>query len=185
MIPICHHPLASRVISSSSRPFSICNFNCSVPMVSVASSIPNQQHQQRATSKQDEDVVDHSSTPRTPPNTTSISTQTPAFIPTTSVVAAAVSAKNMVRRNDSAPNYLNNLSLQMWKFFLENRQTPGTYGKKVHFRNALHLIISSVFQSKFVLKRFIYPPCFHIGLSRHSLLILYDIFSLRFSFVFD
>ncbi|EUB55111.1 Poly(A) RNA polymerase gld-2 A [Echinococcus granulosus] len=147
VIPICHHPLASRVIPTSSRPFSICNFNCSVPMVSVASSIPTQQHQQQAKSRQDEDAVDLSSTPRTPPNTSSISTQTPAFIPTMSVVATTMSAKIMTGRNYPALNYLDSLSFQIWQFFLENRQSPGTYGKKVHFRNALHLIISSVFQN--------------------------------------
>eukprot|EP00108_Taenia_solium_P007009 TsM_001196600 transcript=TsM_001196600 gene=TsM_001196600 len=145
--PICHHPLASKVISTSSRPFSICNFNCSVPMVSVASSIPTQQNQQLTTSKQDKDVVDRSSTPQTPPNTSSISTQTPAFITPTSAVAATVPIKRMTERNHPTPNYLDALSFQIWQFFLENRQTPGTYGKKMHFRNALHLIISSVFQN--------------------------------------
>uniref|UniRef100_A0A0R3WM27 PAP-associated domain-containing protein n=1 Tax=Hydatigena taeniaeformis TaxID=6205 RepID=A0A0R3WM27_HYDTA len=144
VIPICHHSLTTRVIPTSSRPFSICNFNCSVPMVSVASSIPTQQNQ-RPTSRLDKDV-DRGSTPRTPPNTSSISTQTPAFIPPTSVVTA-VSAKNMTGRVYSALNYPYDLSFQIWQFFVENRQSPATYGKKVHFRNALRLIISSVFQN--------------------------------------
>lgn len=43
--------------------------------------------------------------------------------------------------------YLDALSVQIWQLFIEKRQTPATYSKKAHFKNALHMIVSSVFEN--------------------------------------
>lgn len=47
--------------------------------------------------------------------------------------------------------YLDALSVKIWQIFVEKRQTPVTYARKEHFKNALQMIITSVFQSKYVI----------------------------------
>ncbi|VUZ39938.1 unnamed protein product [Hymenolepis diminuta] len=59
-----------------------------------------------------------------------------------------IASPNMVSIPDASKlSYLDALSVQIWQLFIEKRQTPATYARKAHFKNALHMIISSVFEN--------------------------------------
>ncbi|KAL7055303.1 hypothetical protein AAHC03_024569 [Spirometra sp. Aus1] len=42
--------------------------------------------------------------------------------------------------------YMDSLSIAIWQFFLDARQTSAKYAKKVHLRNAMHMMVSPVFE---------------------------------------
>lgn len=66
-----------------------------------------------------------------------------------------VASPNIVPIPDASKlSYLDALSVQIWQLFIEKRQTPATYARKAHFKNALHMIISSVFESKCIFRHF-------------------------------
>ncbi|VDL99567.1 unnamed protein product [Schistocephalus solidus] len=43
--------------------------------------------------------------------------------------------------------YMDSLSIAIWQFFLDTRQTSAKYAKKVHLRNAMHMMVSAVFEN--------------------------------------
>ncbi len=135
---MCHPSMAPRMM-----PPPVYNFNCSVPIVPPGPPIPMPPPAAPiARTEPESDSGERGGTPETPPNTTSISTQTPA----NAVLQKTLS--NPVLQTQTYPvlNYNDALSLSMWQHFIDTRQTSAKYAKKVHFRNALHMIISSVFE---------------------------------------
>ncbi|KAH8857325.1 Poly(A) RNA polymerase gld-2 [Schistosoma japonicum] len=43
--------------------------------------------------------------------------------------------------------YMENLSMEIWKFYTSTKQSSLKYTKKLHLRNALHMVISGVFEN--------------------------------------
>ncbi|CAH8603101.1 unnamed protein product [Heterobilharzia americana] len=47
----------------------------------------------------------------------------------------------------SSSSYMENLSMTIWQFYTTTKQSTLKYAKKVHLRNALHLVVSGVFEN--------------------------------------
>ncbi|KAK4467869.1 hypothetical protein MN116_008788 [Schistosoma mekongi] len=47
----------------------------------------------------------------------------------------------------SSSLYMENLSMEIWKFYTSTKQSTLNYTKKLHLRNALHMVISGVFEN--------------------------------------
>ncbi|CAH8624591.1 unnamed protein product [Schistosoma curassoni] len=56
-----------------------------------------------------------------------------SFIPTSSTLSSSL--------------YMENLSVRIWELYSSSRQSPLKYEKKVHLLNALHMVISGVFEN--------------------------------------
>ncbi|VDD76413.1 unnamed protein product [Mesocestoides corti] len=144
VMPIYHHPMTPRVVAAPGPPFNVCNFNCSVPIIPQQLTLPpppNLHENTPPAPRLESGGCEQDDATETSPSTTSISTQTPSSTP------PQKSLQNPVAQLQCYPvlSYLDSLSVYMWQYFLETRQTQTKYSRKVHFRNALHMIISAVF----------------------------------------